>query len=129
MMKWLDRSLVQSPLCYGICFTEADFHKECARLKLKPGEWPAFLSADANATVHHFLTTDEADECCIVCIKKVKLPVHQIAALLAHEAVHIWQLIKRNIGEDEPSDEFEAYAVQSITHNLIQAYYDKGKKK
>ena len=128
-MKWLDRSLVQSPLCYGVCFTEADFHKELAKMKVSPADWPEFISPSANATVHHFLTTDEVDECCIVCIKKTKLPVHQVTALLSHEAVHVWQAIRRNIGEHEPSDEFEAYAVQSIVHNLVQAYYDKGKKK
>ena len=48
----------------------------------------------------------------------------QIAAILAHEAVHIWQLIRREIGEDKPGDEGEAYAVQHITQELLQAYAD-----
>lgn len=128
-MKWLNRLLMQSPICYGVCFTEVDFHKELSKMKIDTSEWPDWIIPGSDATTHWFATTESFDECCIVCIRKTKHPVHQIASMLAHEGVHIWQKIKISIGEREPSDEFEAYAIQNITYNLVEAYYDKGKKK
>lgn len=42
--------------------------------------------------------------------------------MLTHEAVHIWQEIKLQLGEKEPSYEFEAYSIQNISQNLMEAY-------
>lgn len=41
---------------------------------------------------------------------------------LAHEATHVKQGWMRMIGEDRPSDEFEAYAMDSIMSNLLGQY-------
>jgi hypothetical protein len=46
----------------------------------------------------------------------------QIHALLTHEAMHLWREIRNQIGEKEPSAEFEAYAIQKITQNLAYSY-------
>jgi hypothetical protein len=46
----------------------------------------------------------------------------QIAALLVHEAVHIWQQYCADIGEKEPASEQEAYAIQSISQTLMEEY-------
>ena len=42
--------------------------------------------------------------------------------LLVHEAMHVWRDIRESIGEDHPSSEFEAYAMQNITSALFDAY-------
>ena len=39
--------------------------------------------------------------------------------VLAHEATHIAQFFMNDIGEEEPSDEFLAYVVQTATSNLL----------
>ncbi|MBT1154358.1 hypothetical protein J1C56_02005 [Aminobacter anthyllidis] len=39
----------------------------------------------------------------------------EVIGLLVHEGTHVWQQIKRDIGEDNPSPEFEAYSMQAIT--------------
>ena len=44
-----------------------------------------------------------------------------IAGTVAHEAVHVWQTIRDMIGEDKPSSEFEAYSVQAIFLELLNA--------
>lgn len=44
--------------------------------------------------------------------------------LLAHECVHIKQFVMKNIGEDKPSDEFEAYFVQDIVTDLVEDYLE-----
>ena len=59
----------------------------------------------------------------------VVMPVRKRSALrivdtLVHEAVHVWQTVKKTMGEEEPSEEFEAYSLQHITRNLISAYED-----
>ncbi|MCG5359941.1 hypothetical protein L7832_015420 [Acinetobacter baumannii] len=46
----------------------------------------------------------------------------QVYGLLLHEAVHIWQIVKRRMGEREPSVEFEAYSIQAIAQELFEMY-------
>lgn len=48
-----------------------------------------------------------------------------VAALLVHEAMHVWQAFCEHVGEKSPSDEFEAYSIQSIFHELMTAYANK----
>ena len=49
----------------------------------------------------------------------------QIAGLLCHEAVHVWQFAKKNMGVFQDVDwETEAYSVQAIFQNLYRAHLD-----
>ena len=45
-----------------------------------------------------------------------------IIGLLVHEVTHVWQWIKKVIGEKEPGAEQEAYAMQSMSMELIAMY-------
>lgn len=122
-MKWLDRSLLVSPYHYALCTKEKDFQKELKRLKIPKSDWPEFISSDhANANVHYF----EHSKCCIVCLGSTKgFTKIQVYALLVHEAVHIWQAIRDDIGERCPASEQEAYAIQSISQQLFGAYNER----
>lgn len=44
----------------------------------------------------------------------------QVYGLLLHEAVHVWQFVKRRMGERDPSVEFEAYSIQAIAQDLLK---------
>lgn len=46
----------------------------------------------------------------------------EIHGLLLHEAVHVWQRIKKRMGESNPSTEFEAYSIQSIAQDLFAMF-------
>lgn len=46
----------------------------------------------------------------------------EIMALLVHECVHAFQFLCQVIGETRPSDEFEAYSIQSIFQETQEAY-------
>lgn len=46
-----------------------------------------------------------------------------VMGLLVHEATHVWQYIRKDIGEKKPSVEFEAYAMHNITTELWKAYH------
>lgn len=48
----------------------------------------------------------------------------EIAGLICHEATHVWQYVRENMGETDPSKEFEAYAMQAIFQSLYQAWLD-----
>jgi hypothetical protein len=48
----------------------------------------------------------------------------EIAGLLCHEATHVWQYVRVNMGEEKPSAEFEAYSMQAIFQGLYQAWLD-----
>lgn len=45
-----------------------------------------------------------------------------VVGLLCHEAVHVWQEICERIGEEKPSQEFQAYSIQTILQELMRAY-------
>lgn len=66
---------------------------------------------------------DENDNCVIlVCVDpKLDDPTVAVCAL-AHESVHVWQFIRDHIGEKHPGMEQEAYAVQKILEQFLNAY-------
>ena len=130
MSIWLNRELFVSPIYYGLCTSEKQFTKTLKALKIPKAEWPSFVNVGANATTHHFEASN-GSKSAVICIQVPKgKTVSQIVGLLAHEAVHIWQEIKKSIGEKEPSSEFEAYSVQWLTQCLVHKYFKKkgGKK-
>lgn len=122
-MNWLDRALVISPYYYCLAKTEKEYLKECKRMAI-PAPQP-FLNEGAHATTHYFLLGD-GRRIAIVCVGKHKARTkHQINALLVHEAVHIWQEIKAELGETNPSKEFEAYGIQNIAQALMEEWWKK----
>lgn len=126
MEVWCDRNLMTSPIYYGLCVSEKIFHRELRRMKVPPEHWPPFISNDwSDATMHHFDGVN-GNRCAIVCIRTNHARTGvQVASLLVHEAVHIWQAIRESMGEKEPSSEFEAYSIQRISQELMQAFKEQ----
>jgi len=119
-MRWLDRNLFTSPVCYALCLSEVKFKRELKRLGA-PASTPFLSGPQAHATAH--FSPGDTTACCIVCLGSTEgMELEQVYALLVHEAVHIWQDVKHRIGEDNPSSEFEAYAIQNISQELMLAY-------
>lgn len=129
MGYWCDRALVRSPLYVGLCLSHKDFHKELKGLGIPKAGWPDFnKTARASATTWFF--SHQGKEIALVCVGSTKgRTKHQVYGLLVHEAVHIWQDIKKLIGEDSPSKEFEAYSVQWISQELMHGYEEMRRKK
>lgn len=125
MTQWLDRALTISAVHYCLCLSEAEMHKEMKRIKLPRSSWPNFLNKHANATAHFIPHNDK--QLCFVCLGEVgDRSGIQVAALLVHEAVHIWQYHAELIGSfNDHGDEEEAYAIQQIAQQLMYSYADR----
>lgn len=122
--EWLNRSLFDLPCYLTLCTTPAMFEKELKRLGV-PKPWPEFvLNTHSHATAHQFeKVNDTGKRTVIVCIPPdQERDQLEIVGLIVHEAVHVWQWACENIGEDKPSMEFEAYAIQRLTQNLLGEY-------
>ena len=117
---WINRTLIISP-CIGLCKTEEEFHNELRRLKFPEKMWPVYVPDGFDAKTHMFIDKDK-NTVFIICVREGNHERYPLAGLLAHEATHVWQEICECINEDEPSREFEAYSVQHIAQELMQAY-------
>jgi hypothetical protein len=118
---WLDRHLITGPVLV-LCLTEAAFGVVMRDCKIPRNDWGPWIQEGANATMHS-LTDSVGEMVCAVCLQtNDKVVATQIAGLLVHEAVHVWQKWRESIGEKEPSKEFEAYGIQQISQRLMHAY-------
>ena len=122
-LKWSDRGLFQSPICFALCRSQKKFDKELKRLGIRKKDRPDFLLSDRADATAHFITANNGSEIVIICLGDVKdRSLTAIYGLLVHEAVHIWQHVKELIGESDPSAEFEAYSIQNLAQKLMEDY-------
>lgn len=122
--NWLDRTLFVNSSHYTLCTTEKQFRRALKHFRVPKKEQPPFVSdAFSNATTHFFENVPNQKKASIVCISDCSDRTSaQIAGLLCHEAVHIWQQTRTDLGETEPSAELEAYAIQNLTQSLIEEF-------
>jgi len=120
--NWCDRALFRGPH-YCLVTTPKLFKRELKRLGIK-GKLDYTASPTSNATCYEFENNGKTSF--IVTLKgwEGADPI-EVAGLLVHEATHIKQHVMRIIGEDSPSKEFEAYMMQNIAANLMQALKDQ----
>ena len=122
--NWLDRTLFVNSSHYTLCTTKKQFRQALKHFRVPKNEQPPFVSdAFCNATTHFLENVPNQKKAAIVCIADYadKTPA-QIAGLLCHEAVHIWQQTCADLGESSPSAELEAYAIQNLTQALIEEF-------
>lgn len=116
--RWLDRRISCPGPFLMLCLSQDELDQAVKRLKIPGFPW---LGAGAAATAH--LIHCPAGLTCIVCVGDVSgRSGIEVAGLLVHEAVHVWQAWCRDIGEERPGDEQEAYGVQAIAQELMAEY-------
>lgn len=117
---WLDQGW--QPAYIGFCPTKKAWKREMRRMGIKDAAaFPA-----ASGTTNTFEDKSGKLSIIVTLAEGVEKSVSriQIAGLLAHEATHVWQFVRKHMGEHEPSVEFEAYSVQAIFQNLYRAWFD-----
>ena len=120
--SWLDRTLMVGPYL-ALVLSEAEFNSALKDVGIKKADGPDWIKTpQADATTHWMEHKDGSLACIIAIRKREGVTGIQIAAMLVHEAVHVFQRYCQHIGEDAPSSEFEAYSIQSIAQNLMVAY-------
>ncbi|MBB5443275.1 MULTISPECIES: hypothetical protein [unclassified Paraburkholderia] len=122
-MKYANGVLLDMPCHLALCVDERAYRREMRRLKID--EHPPFTINGKPATAHWFNHQQGGQNLAIVCVDRETLADRtgtQIAALLVHEAVHVFQNICEHLGEESPSREFEAYSIQRIAQNLMHMY-------
>lgn len=118
--RWPDNTLLGGSYQYTVCTTPDQFKRELDRMGWPLDDRPFWLK---NETSHACCHTFHDKGVALVCIRPAleRDPI-QVAGLLVHEAVHIWQWECKMIGEDEPSIELEAFAIQRISQGLMSEY-------
>lgn len=112
------------PCFLGFTMSPKAFRRELKRLDV--GETDFLGRSSANATTH-ILEHPKRETCFIIALRKPKAAsVEQVAALVAHEAVHVAQDLWRAIGEQNPGHEAEAYLVQHIVQFCLQEALGSG---
>jgi hypothetical protein len=105
------------PVHFGFCPDKKAWNREMKRMGVKSEPYP---KSDGRCVTFE----SSGKVCAIVTVSKQVdgKDSNGVVGLIIHEAVHVWQLIRENIGESNPSPEFEAYAIQAISQELIAAY-------
>ena len=119
---WLDRRIAAAGPYLALCLNEAEFARAWAECHTTEARPTAYVGPRAHASTW-WLHNKNGSLVAIVCLGDVTgRNSVEIAGLLVHEAVHVWQRYAENIGETRPGDEQEAYAVQAIAQELMAAY-------
>ena len=120
-IKWLDRRVAHPGPYLALCTNEAQYVQALKDCGVKPiDDW--IKTPQADATAHH-LHNKAGEFVCVICLRtKPETTAIEIAGLLVHEAVHVVQEYFARIGEHSPGREQEAYAIQGVAQELMNAY-------
>lgn len=121
MTLWLDNNIAHRGPDLCLCLSEKEYLKALKDIGMKPvDEW--IKSEQADATLH-YMHKPSGGLVVIMCLRmRDGINGIQVAGLIAHESVHIWQVYAEHIGEENPGKEQEAYAVQCVFQSLAGEY-------
>lgn len=129
-INWLDRRIAAPGPYLCLCLSEDEYLAAFKHLKVNPiHNW--IKNAHANATTHYIENAGNRCIAAVVCLQvdQGRNPI-EIAGLLVHEAVHVWQYYCEYYGETRPAEEQEAYAIQAVAQELMAEYARRlGEKK
>ncbi len=118
--NWLDRRVAMPGPYLALCLTEAELRYASRNLTDQKLPFPM-----TGAICSTFTNSKTNELCAIVSLSQRSQELGsaiEIAGLLVHEAVHVWQAYAEHMGEDNPGDEQEAYAVQGVAQELMAEY-------
>ena len=118
--KWLDRRVAKPGSYLALCLTKEELQDAYRGLTPEYLEFP-----ESGATAFSFRHARTNETCSIVALSdsaQKSLNSIEIAGMLVHEAVHVWQYYAEKMGEMKPGDEQEAYAIQAISQELLAEY-------
>ena len=121
---WRDRRIAAPGPFLALCLDEAAFHAALADCGIT--DRPDFMgTTHADATTHHLNNKDGSLACIVTLGPWADRKPVEVAGLLIHEAVHVWQFYCQRIGEHTPGVEQEAYGIQAIAQELMQSFVEQ----
>lgn len=118
--RWLNRRVARLGPYLTLCLTAQE---QAHALRGLTKENIAFPTTGALCTT--LVNEKTGDLCCVVALSQQSqdsCEAIEIAGLLVHESVHIWQQHAKDMGETNPGLEQEAYAIQGISQELMAEY-------
>lgn len=125
-LVWINRGW--QPVGIAFCPSEAAWLRAQKRYRIQEG-YPSIAGKGGHTLL---CENDETRESIIIVTvaNGSERDAMEVIMTIVHEAVHVWQFIRRVIGEDVPGIEMEAYAIEEISRSLIEAYCEtQGKGK
>lgn len=121
---WRDRRIAAPGPYLCLCLDEAAYHAALEDCGVK--DRPSFIPNGHSHAALHYLEHKTGALACIVTLSawSGRAPV-EVAGLLIHEAVHVWQRYVDRIGERNPGDEQMAYGIQAIAQELLQSFVEQ----
>ncbi len=117
---WLDRRVAAPGPFLCLVLSQAECDAAMKVCKVKPVPYLSTPRADATT---HLLSNDKGESVAIVALGDTsKCSSIEVAGLLVHEAVHVWQEHCASIGERRCGSEQEAYGIQGIAQTLMEEY-------
>ena len=113
---WCNTWIFGGAFCYGFCPSAKAWHATMKRL----GYVASYPTTAGHATI--FTKDNQRTVVVTVAESHDKGDGVVVSSLILHEAVHVWQEWYSLIGESDPSAEFEAYMIQHIYIELMDAY-------
>lgn len=119
-VRWLDRHIAAPGPYMTLCLSEAELAAAVEHLRY-PHAVP-WVARGTQGTMHA-LENPQGELVCLVLLDdwQGRDPI-EVAGLLVHEAVHVWQQYADDIGEHRPGREQEAYAIQVIAQELMAEF-------
>ena len=118
--RWLDRRIARPGPYLTLCLSEAEFYSALDKINIR--DRPAWVNPGADATTHH-MSNPKNELVSVVCLQGwEQRSGNEIAGLLVHEAVHVWQEYALVMGEHAPGREQEAYAIQAVAQELMAEF-------
>ena len=123
--RWLSRHIQAPGPPMILCLSQAEMlrvQKRLSGVTPKPSDWPK-----CGACVLAYDSLQSHERACVVCVsedaqrRQADDPTWLVAQLV-HEAVHVAQHHFEALGDEKPSWEAMAYAVQYISAYLIEEY-------
>ena len=109
------------PSYWGFCPSEEVWKKQMKVVGCKGEKYPDF-EKDTQARVFEFISFDHKHILVITLGDFAGRDPIGIIAIIAHEIEHVWQYMKKHMGEDNPGVEIEAYVKQDMLASMLYAY-------
>jgi len=121
--SWMKLDLGLLPLKLALCTDDERYQRFMSAIGV--GQSTVWLQGGCDATTHQLQSPDNHLSI-VVCVDAGHtLNPIEIACLIVHEAVHVWQFYVDYYGEDKPGSEHEAYSIQIITQRLMESYVEQ----